>query len=1370
MAIEEELELNITQALDAIQQMASSLNDAVLSFFVAFDDALKQIAASQVDLTVQPEFLPPENADVINDVVAPEQTTTVVADSGDFTGAAEAAEDQLGDIEGVANVKLDGEDAGLGEVVTQATTIDENPEMVVGVDADTSEAQDKAQELKETLEEPAIVPVQTDNAAVESSTKATQDNAEASKNADEANQALSGSMLALGLAAKGTSVALAAGVASITTFFAAAVQSESATISFNKTLGDLAPAIAQVNVAGLNIELAQLAQNLGSDDEAVLGVAQRFGLLGITSGAAAEDIALANNQLFAVAANLRSVNPSLGQLDEIASRAGQAFIRGGRAAASLGINLTSQEIRARAAELAGKDLNATLSQFELFAGGASLAAEQFGSQIERNVAAALENPVIALDNLRQILGDTFEELGKPFVVPVISLLRDGLPVFLGLAEVFAELAEGLLPILQAAFNGFAPIIEDLTNRIANLVDALLPSVEAISLAVFDLVEAFGPSLSLALGVAAAAAEGLGFVLTPLAEAFAALSNSTTAVLVSLTLLQVGLKAQLGVGIAGALASLLPLNVVVQGISVGFQNAVTSVKLYASAAAAALPTLATGVGGVASATGTAVAGLGKFAAALGPWSLAIVAATAAIGFLIAKSRETPPVFDEVIEKSVSLSSGILNVNDAFVAFNSSLDEYITKSEILKNEELVAALAETGLSIDQFSTFVQGGTEGLRDFAQFLANAGTDGALQNLGTRVRYTASEIENLSEAELRNLFATRNTTGALNLIGDEYDRLSGSVAQTRKNAFELTIAQNNLGDEVKQSIEATASAASGEIDYALALQLATGEVNSRAAAERDRKIATGEAAVELRQVGEALNSYKQQLALGVQESDILTQAMVDLGVETEQAKKFVDEAKKEIEDFTSTVVANVPSVVDAFQDLSREEGGSFAEISANLEKNLNQTVEWSNTLVRLASENKTGILRVAAEVGAERTAILLEAYAGNETQLNDHLNRMLLIEAGARVEAEVAAKIGFAKFFGLTSGNYDELANLLRLKAVFGPITEEDFRNAIEVIKNKGPELEDTGNRVLSDAQQVWADAIANRPVVPSGSNPLANAVETQGEQANQVANAKGLEAGGKYIEGAASAVNAQSGVLSNTISSGIVNASALSSFYAYVVGVQAGQKVVDGLVDAVDARVLRPAEALNQMLLTASVQTSFAAQYVGFIIAGGIGRGIFDNAGKIGDELVRAMTFVVENYRDEADLTGWYLGDALAGGLKRGLTDSASSVAQIAADIIKNAEIAAKDEAESDSPSKVWERLGRDLVAGLSNGLNASSQDATRAARGVISGANNAGPNVGGNNISVTIPVTVSGNADPTIGRQIGVAAGRELRNILRLEGRVA
>lgn len=1369
MAIEEELELNITQALDAIQQMASSLNDAVLSFFVAFDDALKQIAASQVDLTVQPEFLPPENADVINDVVAPEQTTTVVADSGDFTGAAEAAEEQLGDIEGVANVKLEAEDAGLGEVVTQATTIDENPEMVVGVDADTSEAQDKAQELKETLEEPAVVPVQTDNAAVESSTKATQDNAQASKDASEENDALSGSMLALGLAAKGTSVALAAGVASITTFFAAAVQSESATISFNKALGDLAPAIAQVNVAGLNIELAQLAQNLGSDDEAVLGVAQRFGLLGITSGAAAEDIALANNQLFAVAANLRSVNPSLGQLDEIASRAGQAFIRGGRAAASLGINLTSQEIRARAAELAGKDLNDTLSQFELFAGGASLAAEQFGSQIERNVAAALENPVIALDNLRQILGDTFEELGKPFVVPVISLLRDGLPVFLGISEVFAELAEGLLPVLQAAFNGFAPIVEDLTSRVANLVDSLLPSIQAVSQAVFDLVESFGPTLSIALGLTAAAAEGLGFFITPLAEAFSALADSAFGVLIPLALLQAALKVQLGVGIAGAISSLAPLGGVVQSITVGLTNAATTVKLYASAAASAFPTVAAGVQGISAAVGKASAGLLGFTGGLGGLLLAVTAAAAAIGFLIAKSRETPPVFDEVIEKSVSLSSGILNVNDAFIAFNSSLDEYITKSEILKNEELISALAETGLSVDQFSNFIQGGTNGLRDFAQFLATAGTDGALQNLGTRVRYTASEIENLSDAELRNLFETRNTTGALNVLGDEYARLSESVEETRKNAFELTIAQNDLGDEVKQSIEATASAASGEIDYALALQLATGEVNARTIAERDRKIATGEAAVELRQVGEALNSYKQQLALGVQESDILTQAMVDLGVETEQAKKFVDDAKKEIEEFTNTVVANVPSVVDAFQDLSREEGGSFAEISANLEKNLNQTVEWSNTLVRLASENKTGILRVAAEVGAERTAILLEAYAGNETQLNDHLNRMLLIEAGARVEAEVAAKIGFAKFFGLTSGNYDELANMLRLKAVFGPITEEDFRNAIDTINANAPTLETEAGKAAEGAKRGFSEGFRGLDFDdPKG--PLATSVENQGQQAQDAATQQGNAAGQKYVEGAKSGVVGQQGTLAATFSGAFVGVAPMSSFYAYAIGVEAGQKVVDGFVDAVGARILRPADALNQMLLTASVQTSFASQYVGFIIAGGIGRGIVDNAGKIGDELVRAMTFVVENYRDEADLTGWYLGDALAGGLKRGLTDSASSVARIAADIIKNAEIAAKDEAESDSPSKVWERLGRDLVAGLSNGLNASSQDATRAARGVISGANNASPNVGGNNISVTIPVTVSGNADPAIGRQIGVAAGRELRNILRLEGRVA
>jgi hypothetical protein len=47
---------------------------------------------------------------------------------------------------------------------------------------------------------------------------------------------------------------------------------------------------------------------------------------------------------------------------------------------------------------------------------------------------------------------------------------------------------------------------------------------------------------------------------------------------------------------------------------------------------------------------------------------------------------------------------------------------------------------------------------------------------------------------------------------------------------------------------------------------------------------------------------------------------------------------------------------------------------------------------------------------------------------------------------------------------------------------------------------------------------------------------------------------------------------------------------------------------------------------------------------------------------------------------------------------------------------------------------------------------------------------PTVAGANISVTVPVTVTGGMTPEDGRRIGQAAGVEVRNVLMMEARVA
>lgn len=96
--------------------------------------------------------------------------------------------------------------------------------------------------------------------------------------------------------------------------------------------------------------------------------------------------------------------------------------------------------------------------------------------------------------------------------------------------------------------------------------------------------------------------------------------------------------------------------------------------------------------------------------------------------------------------------------------------------------------------------------------------------------------------------------------------------------------------------------------------------------------------------------------------------------------------------------------------------------------------------------------------------------------------------------------------------------------------------------------------------------------------------------------------------------------------------------------------------------------------------------------------------------------------------------------------------------------------------SPSKVMEQSGRDLVAGLVLGIGGSAPDAERAMAGLANDVLGVSVSAGSpsiRDVSVTVPITVSGGMTAEQGREIGSEAGRaaavELQRMLRTEARL-
>jgi hypothetical protein len=155
--------------------------------------------------------------------------------------------------------------------------------------------------------------------------------------------------------------------------------------------------------------------------------------------------------------------------------------------------------------------------------------------------------------------------------------------------------------------------------------------------------------------------------------------------------------------------------------------------------------------------------------------------------------------------------------------------------------------------------------------------------------------------------------------------------------------------------------------------------------------------------------------------------------------------------------------------------------------------------------------------------------------------------------------------------------------------------------------------------------------------------------------------------------------------------------------------------------------------------------------------------------------------NEAARATVPEWYAtGRDLANGFRQGVIEQDAAIRGAGAQMAVSAYLAAKSAAQSNSPSRLFASLGSDLAAGLVAGMQQAANSVKLEGETLVSVAAapasafqtqvQTAPTVAGANISVTVPVTVTGGMTPDDGRRIGEAAAVELRNVLMMEARVA
>lgn len=899
MAIEEELELDISSALSGVDRVGDALDQSAKQFKVSLADALNTLRGVEVE------------ADATQVTSTIDQAIAQADNDIDIEGEAAEVTSSIDEAVGAADNEIDVDaDTSAAEAEIESLA---PPPIEIEVDADTSNAQAEIDGLASSSDSASGSVGGLDSATGAMGATA----GVASGSVEELAGAVAG--LDPRAAAAVGGVLAVAGATGI--LFNSAVGAQGATQSFNQTLGSMGQELRDLEIGDVNIDLTQLAQNLGSDDEAALRATQRLGQVGKAAGATDDEIKAVSDRVLLLAANTRATNPDLGEMGQVVTALTRGLTRGGPRMAQYGVSMDSLEVRARAAQMTGRDLNDTFDVWTLLQAGSQIAMEQTGDSIESNITNASDNAEISLTRLQQVFGDSLEELGKPLLIPVFDLLEAAIPIGLQISEVFGEIGQALVPIATGALEAVAPLLDLFSDTLIQQVRIFTPVLER-------------------------ATELLGDILPPIADALEPVMMELADV--------TELLAEETIDLIEAYGPLLPLLAQATGLF-----------LEQFAGAAELLKIWTDLSGAIPGVGSGFAGLdgdvGKFVDTWGQLPGATTLVHDTFGWLNDSQIElresmygTTFAIDDVVAKQLDLNDVLL--------------KYVQRKGALANDLGVRrSFQDMGYDAASLADDFQDLDEG---FGRFAARGSEMGEIKIEIDGVEQTTEQIEALGGGLAGYLREGRAVMTQGAPLSQAWMAQQHSIEAVARSQFENIAASEGWSDSQIESLMTLGQVEFGVRSYQNALQ-ALGFEQQRIA-ERTQ------AAIVL--PAEQQKQAWISIADAVRAGDVTTQnygttleGMPEkLGVTAEQMGTFVETINAQVVAVADTITANIPNATAAFDGL--EESTDPAQLAANLEAQRLAVEEFQHNLGTLLDQGFDDVVALLAQRGPEAGGGLAKA------------------------------------------------------------------------------------------------------------------------------------------------------------------------------------------------------------------------------------------------------------------------------------------------------------------------------------------------------------------------------------------------------------
>lgn len=738
---------------------------------------------------------------------------------------------------------------------------------------------------------------------------------------------------------------------------------------------------------------------------------------------------------------------------------------------------------------------------------------------------------------------------------------------------------------------------------------------------------------------------------------------------------------------------------------------TAIQMYAISKAIPLATSAFG------SLGKAVFNLPGTFAAMNP-----VVAVAAIGLtaLSLNSADAAKEKAQLRQATQDLTAALTDEDGAVRISTEGYIEFLRARKGVGDEEGREVLKSLGLDFESLTGFVMNGAEGLEAFKQRLAETGRDGGIYGdaLVSNFERLQQSVDDVAASQI----VAANASGAITDAQAEQalaaDDVAGAYTALRTQIDAHDAQVKHLTETYGPLVEATVGAG----DAIAALDAASPglglKVRHLADDIGDSELDLYRFAVTAKDA--ALSEEEMAVAAGV------------LGTDVAGLTSFIEGATGAVDAFVETTTGSLPTVGDAFKQLGEDIEGtkideseilSVDEFTANLEAATGAMARFQSDLARLVDEGFVELAGRIAEQGPEIGGSL----AGELVTALDGGNRVIVEKANGALD--------------LFEDQWDYNTNYLR--TVLGPrfILENatiaslasesfgenlDFTTRINFQGELAKSAMDTNGKAIAAiaglegaaAARAYGETVLGmEPATVTAAVAAGLAMRAEAENLRTGGTEVGTAATEGWAAGLAPTENAAADAMrraATAIDAGAPGVTTAASGAATVAS-NAFAALATG-AQATGAQAMKDAS-------TAVTGSTFVLKAAADATAAATGQAFgtkLTSESKTGAESARAQAAAVvgdtSTGRATAYVAGTAIGKSFALGMAAGITQNVGVVKSAAAGAVIAAENAARAEARSASPSRLFAELGMDLGLGAAVGLNESAAAVIASAEAIV------------------------------------------------------